>query len=102
MWALTHVTEAATSRRGLSFLLSPVVLTNLWRNSCAMQLNVLLSWFHHFLCGEELVVEVLIARTEWTCRYSDPDSGASSFSMLLGDAPHLDEQVLHVCASSGW
>ncbi|XP_015895081.3 peptidyl-prolyl cis-trans isomerase CYP23 isoform X1 [Ziziphus jujuba] len=23
-------------------------------------------------------------------RYSDPDSGSSSFSMLLGDAPHLD------------
>ncbi|KAF3647463.1 hypothetical protein CQW23_01241 [Capsicum baccatum] len=23
-------------------------------------------------------------------RYDDPDSGASSFSMLLGDAPHLD------------
>ncbi|XP_028801967.1 peptidyl-prolyl cis-trans isomerase CYP23 [Neltuma alba] len=25
-------------------------------------------------------------------RYSDPDSGGSSFSMLLGDAPHLDGQ----------
>lgn len=25
-------------------------------------------------------------------RYSDPDSAASSFSMLLGDAPHLDGQ----------
>lgn len=25
-------------------------------------------------------------------RYSDPDSGSSSFSMLLGDAPHLDGQ----------
>lgn len=27
-------------------------------------------------------------------RYSDPDSAASSFSILLGDAPHLDGQVL--------
>ncbi|XP_072979120.1 peptidyl-prolyl cis-trans isomerase CYP23 [Typha angustifolia] len=25
-------------------------------------------------------------------RYSDPDSGSSSFSILLGDAPHLDGQ----------
>ncbi|OVA13330.1 Cyclophilin-like peptidyl-prolyl cis-trans isomerase domain [Macleaya cordata] len=25
-------------------------------------------------------------------RYSDPNSGSSSFSMLLGDAPHLDGQ----------
>ncbi len=25
-------------------------------------------------------------------RYDDPNSGASSFSMLLGDAPHLDMQ----------
>lgn len=25
-------------------------------------------------------------------RYDDPDSGASSFSFLLGDAPHLDMQ----------
>jgi cyclophilin family peptidyl-prolyl cis-trans isomerase len=25
-------------------------------------------------------------------RYSDPDSAASSFSMLLGNAPHLDQQ----------
>ena len=23
-------------------------------------------------------------------RYDDPDSGGSSFSVLLGDAPHLD------------
>jgi cyclophilin family peptidyl-prolyl cis-trans isomerase len=27
------------------------------------------------------------------CRYSDPDSAGSSFSMLLGNAPHLDGQV---------
>jgi cyclophilin family peptidyl-prolyl cis-trans isomerase len=26
-------------------------------------------------------------------RYSDPDSATSSFSILLGSAPHLDEQV---------
>lgn len=26
-------------------------------------------------------------------RYDDPDSGTSSFSMLLGDAPHLDGKV---------
>ncbi|KAL5992142.1 cytochrome P450 monooxygenase 23 [Asimina triloba] len=26
-------------------------------------------------------------------RYSDPDSASSSFSILLGDAPHLDGQV---------
>ncbi|GFH10220.1 PPIase cyclophilin-type domain-containing protein [Haematococcus lacustris] len=25
-------------------------------------------------------------------RYDDPNSGTSSFSMLLGDAPHLDMQ----------
>ncbi|RRT41509.1 hypothetical protein B296_00045262, partial [Ensete ventricosum] len=25
-------------------------------------------------------------------RYSDPDSASSSFSVLLGDAPHLDGQ----------
>lgn len=25
-------------------------------------------------------------------RYSDPDSASSSFSILLGDAPHLDGQ----------
>jgi hypothetical protein len=29
----------------------------------------------------------------WACRYSDPDSATSSFSILLGSAPHLDEQV---------
>ncbi|KAF7123277.1 hypothetical protein RHSIM_Rhsim12G0061300 [Rhododendron simsii] len=27
-----------------------------------------------------------------SCRYSDPNSAQSSFSMLLGDAPHLDGQ----------
>ena len=27
------------------------------------------------------------------CRYEDPNSAQSSFSMLLGDAPHLDRQV---------
>lgn len=27
------------------------------------------------------------------CRYADPDSASSSFSILLGDAPHLDRQV---------
>jgi cyclophilin family peptidyl-prolyl cis-trans isomerase len=26
------------------------------------------------------------------CRYNDPNSGTSSFSILLGDAPHLDMQ----------
>lgn len=26
-------------------------------------------------------------------RYDDPDSAQSSFSMLLGDAPHLDRKV---------
>jgi len=26
-------------------------------------------------------------------RYDDPDSGSSSFSILLGDAPHLDGKV---------
>ena len=25
-------------------------------------------------------------------RHSDPDSGGSSFSILLGPAPHLDQQ----------
>lgn len=25
-------------------------------------------------------------------RFNDPDSGTSSFSILLGDAPHLDKQ----------
>jgi len=29
------------------------------------------------------------------CRYSDPDSASSSFSILLGDAPHLDGEVLY-------
>ena len=28
-------------------------------------------------------------------RYDDPDSGGSSFSVLLGDAPHLDTTALH-------
>lgn len=28
------------------------------------------------------------------CRYSDPNSASSSFSILLGDAPHLDGEVL--------
>jgi hypothetical protein len=26
-------------------------------------------------------------------RFDDPNSGTSSFSMLLGNAPHLDMQV---------
>lgn len=27
------------------------------------------------------------------CRYADPNSASSSFSILLGEAPHLDHQV---------
>jgi cyclophilin family peptidyl-prolyl cis-trans isomerase len=36
----------------------------------------------------------------WACRYSDPDSATSSFSILLGSAPHLDEQVALLFAVS--
>lgn len=33
-------------------------------------------------------------------RFDDPNSGTSSFSILLGSAPHLDMQVARVWA--GW
>uniref|UniRef100_A0A0A0LHV0 PPIase cyclophilin-type domain-containing protein n=1 Tax=Cucumis sativus TaxID=3659 RepID=A0A0A0LHV0_CUCSA len=36
---------------------------------------------------------LVVHRFKFTCdlrRYDDPDSAQSSFSMLLGDAPHLD------------
>lgn len=41
------------------------------------------------LCGEDNF-KVIFASLR---RYDDPNSAQSSFSMLLGDAPHLDRQV---------
>lgn len=53
--------------------------------------------FHlfHVTVGKKVLgcVDVVTAMFMFNYRYDDQDSASSSFSILLGDAPHLDEKA---------